>query len=291
MLAIETSNPGAVPARAHAAAALGPAAAVQPLAPGTHAGHGPSIALGELIDASGAPWNERDAAAAEPRPVAARVLGVEPVAPASRHADDLTPALQRLSQRVGVEPGRIAVVAVSVGPGGFTALRMATATGAMIAWATGAACVALPTSVVAAQRWFMRGRTRTDAHPAPEAHAPRLAVALAGKHDTVHLTALAAASPHPRVLDARVLAAADVASWIGAHRVEVLLADEHLPAPVRTAVLSAGTPIDPLALEAESCLHAAASWPRVPAHALVPFYAREPEAVTLWRARHGPARA
>ncbi|HRJ50504.1 MAG TPA: hypothetical protein PKU91_08220, partial [Phycisphaerales bacterium] len=53
------------------------------------------------------------------------MLGVEDIDPTRRHDDDLMPAIQRLADRVGFRPSDVTRLAVSAGPGGFTAVRMA----------------------------------------------------------------------------------------------------------------------------------------------------------------------
>ncbi|MHC4446612.1 MAG: tRNA (adenosine(37)-N6)-threonylcarbamoyltransferase complex dimerization subunit type 1 TsaB, partial [Planctomycetota bacterium] len=58
------------------------------------------------------------------------------------HDDDLIAAVDRLFARLGLEPGDLGVVGVSVGPGGFTGLRIAVSTAKMFAETLGAQLVA-----------------------------------------------------------------------------------------------------------------------------------------------------
>src|SRR5262249_3389104 len=78
------------------------------------------------------------------------VLGVSPVRQGNREEDDLMPAVDRVCRGAGVAPREIGVVAVSVGPGGYTAVRVAAAAGKMIAEGVAARCIAVPTTMVAA---------------------------------------------------------------------------------------------------------------------------------------------
>ena len=52
------------------------------------------------------------------------VAHVEWLSPAARFDDDLLPAIDRLYGRLGLSPARTGAVAVSIGPGGFTGLRV-----------------------------------------------------------------------------------------------------------------------------------------------------------------------
>ena len=54
------------------------------------------------------------------------------------HDVDLIAAVDRLFARLGLEPSDLGVVGVSVGPGGFTGLRIAVSTAKMFAESLGA---------------------------------------------------------------------------------------------------------------------------------------------------------
>lgn len=183
--------------------------------------------------------------------------------------DDLMPAVDRVAGRAGVRPRQIGLVAVSAGPGGFTALRVAVTVGNAIAFAQGAACVSVPSASVAALRTRCAGR---------------FAVALASKGETAFLTvfdpgwqSLQRSSP----THGRVMRATDIAG-LG---VELLVADQHLPDAIRRASEQAGVRIEPPVFDPAACLELACSLPVSAAGSLTPQYAREPEAVTLWKAR------
>ncbi len=229
-----------------------------------------------------------NAAAVEP-------LGVEPVETGSRDADDLLPAIDRLARRVGVTPQQIERVAVSVGPGGFTGVRMAVAAAKMIAWASGARCVAVPSALVAAEG--VRQRLVDHAAPRPAT----LIVALASKHDSAWLHALRLAPDTKNAAQAKMLCAelgdADRLAELFGSRTGgtpvprstdiVLIADRFLPAPMRGAAESAHVRIEPSAFDAAHVLTLAAALPAITPDELLPLYPREPDAVRLWRQRHG----
>jgi tRNA threonylcarbamoyladenosine biosynthesis protein TsaB len=62
-----------------------------------------------------------------------------------RHARDLAPAVSDVLARTGVTPKDVRTVAVSVGPGSFTGLRVGIASAKAFAYATGCDLVAVPT--------------------------------------------------------------------------------------------------------------------------------------------------
>src|SRR6185503_7170285 len=76
---------------------------------------------------------------------------VETLSSAKRHDDDLLPAIDRLMRRASASPRDLAAVGVSIGPGGFTGLRIAISTAKMFAEALGAQLVAVPSALVAAE--------------------------------------------------------------------------------------------------------------------------------------------
>lgn len=234
ILAIETSNPSATPPQGGLS--------------------GAGVAIGLLRAAPGAD-----------------LLGVELLHQDRPHDDDLVPAIDRLARRVGITPDRITRVAVSVGPGGFTALRIAVAAAKMIALATGARCIAVPSAHVAARRVDHPGRP--------------FAVALASKHDSAFVT-LFDSPIRPRA-EGSLLTEADVRS-LG---VDLLVADRFLPEPIRRACAALGIAVVPPRFDPGACLEAALDLPDIDPVDLLPIYPRVPEAVVKWRLLHPPRSA
>lgn len=198
-----------------------------------------------------------------------REIGSEPVRPSTRQDDDLVPAIDRLFKRQRLSPSDIGRVAVSVGPGGYTSMRMAVAAGKMIAEAGGARCVAVPSTLVVAHA------LREQSPPLP------FVVAMASKNDSAYTALFGPAfdrEPPPvgRVIDASQLESLGARTLIG---------DEHLPAAFIEAAKNLGMAILRPVLSAAACLRASANLPEIDPAALVPIYARQPEAVTLWQAR------
>lgn len=201
------------------------------------------------------------------------LLGVEMLRSTARHDDDLLPATDRLWSRLAsagevAERSEIARVAVSVGPGGFTGLRVAVAAGKTIAAALGAFCVAVPSACVVARR-------------VPVGFPSPFAVLLASKRESTIATVFARreaeASP------AREISAADVA-LLG---VSGLVADRFLPEAIRAEAGRLGMRIIEPVFDPAACLEGAAGIAPVDAAELAPIYGREPEAVRKWRELHG----
>jgi len=233
ILAIEISNPSAA----------------------GEAGSGPGVCIGIMT------------------PGGVEVLGVEPVSVGARggHDDDLMPAIDRVCRRTGfdVRARGLARVAVSIGPGGYTSLRVACAAGKMIAEGAGAKCAAVPTA-----------RVVLEALPA-NLRAGTVGVALASKGESAWVEVFrggTASGP------GRLMSAPDIAG-LPAAGVQRLLADQFLPASMRRAAEEAGIQITPPVFDAAACARVGASMPAIDPVELVPLYPREPDAVTLWRAR------
>lgn len=192
-----------------------------------------------------------------------------------RHNLDLTSAIDTLSRRHGVAAKDIAEIYVSVGPGSFTGLRIAVATARMLALATGARLVGIPTAAVLAHRVPLDSR--------------HLAVCLNRKRDHYHITTFqrcAETWEHDGIPTLGTL--------------DDLLAT----APRPLAVLANPAPEDSLpgsdanviwlppkmgVPTAEAAWHLgrvrARSGQFIEPPALLPLYARPPEAVTLWAQR------
>jgi len=204
------------------------------------------------------------------------ILAVETLAPTGRHDDALAPALARACASAGVAPVEIGRVAVSVGPGGFSGLRVACATGQMISLAAGAECVAVPTALVAAEPALAR-------HPG----ASRVLVALASKRESAWLAVVQrAGSAEDRAASARsggVLDATGLTELLESGRPDAALADERLPEPLREAFERAGVPVEAPTLRAEVAARLGATLAPIAPHRLTPIYPRQPEAVRIWR--------
>jgi tRNA A37 threonylcarbamoyladenosine modification protein TsaB len=198
------------------------------------------------------------------------VLGTEPTGIERTNEDDLVAAIDRLFRRLLLSPREVARVAVSVGPGGYTAVRLAVTAAKMIAEATGAQCLPIPTAHVVARR------ARSNSRP--------FAVALASKGESAFVTVFDATG---RVTgDGRLMTAADVDA-LGINR---LVADQFLPEGMRRRAEELGIEVQPPVFDPVACAEVAATgaFSPVDPSQLLPLYPREPEAVTKWRKLHPP---
>jgi len=231
--------------------------------------------------------SQRDASVALAGPFG---LDHEPLRTRRKHDEDLMPAIDRLCARHGVAPAAIDAVAVSIGPGGFTGLRITVVTAKMLALAAGAQPIAVPSALVAAA-----------GTPRPEGctFADPVLVVLGAKRDHAWTSRVAGDDAAER--DAarpgfdgwREL---DPPRWGPvADRplddVRAVLADEHAPSDLLERARSANRPVIAPVLDARVLARlgaaAFAAGRTVDPHALAPLYGREPEAVSLWRERHG----
>ena len=197
-------------------------------------------------------------------------LAAAPLNPAGRHDDALMPAVAGLCEEHRVESKDLGCVAVSVGPGGYSSVRIAVAAAKMIALTSGAECIPVPTCRVAAAGCTMNGT---------------VAVALAGKRGAswvrVYRTdGQCTAEPHS---EGRVLDGDGLRGLIASCELSAVIADHHLPEPLRVAAEEAGIETVAPQLGARACWRAAAGMPSVSPAALAPVYPREPEAVRKWR--------
>ena len=67
-----------------------------------------------------------------------------------RDDDDVMPAIESAMKKLDLQPPDIALIIVSIGPGGFTGLRTAITIAKMISFATGATIIPVPSAIVVA---------------------------------------------------------------------------------------------------------------------------------------------
>lgn len=183
-----------------------------------------------------------------------------------RHDEDLIAAIDRLRARLEVPRHALDAVAVSVGPGGFTGLRVGIATAKMLAFALGVPAVPVPTAQVVAERIEPAGTERD------------LLVVLAVKDDRFWATRLAPDGTAWRIVGAPgSLTARD----LNLEGIAMVAGDRFLPTAVRRAAEAAGVRMVEPAFSAEACaragLRAIAAGRTVDAAHLQPIYARPPQ--------------
>lgn len=231
------------------------------------------------------------------------LLDAELLREGTRHDDDLMPAIDRLFARVGASPADLARVAVSIGPGGYTSLRIAVATAKMLAEATGARTIPVPSASVA--DWCGSGNlepaivclaskgaaTYGVLRPPSQAVGAgwwtpdvRSAVeSVAGSAAAAEIDRHLRAGSRPGSAPLGMITAEHVRSL----RPASLIADRFLPAPIRAVAEGLAIVVFEPVFSAESLLYLSGSAPPVDPLALSPLYGREAEAVTQWRLRKG----
>lgn len=194
--------------------------------------------------------------------------------------DDLMPAIDRLFARRGARPREVGTVVVSVGPGGYTGLRIACAAGKMIAEVAGARCVAAPTAVVVAQRVSDEAWSRGG-----------VAVALASKGGDagsawVQRVERGSAGARGGGGAGHVMHAEDLAG-LDEHGVRTLVGDRFLPESFRARAAGMGWTVIEPTFDPAACIEARRVFglPEIDPVELVPLYPREPDAVMLWKAK------
>jgi hypothetical protein len=216
-----------------------------------------AFVAGCLLDggrAPGDPWRPRGEAIE---------IGFEP---GSRDRDGLLPAVEALRVRLDVAPGGLARVGVSAGPGGYTGLRVGASAGMLLADATGAELVGVPSSWVAAHEAGLD-------HPFVVCLASKRGMAYAVRFES---SAAAFSGQEMGLIDG---------SGFKGLGVGAIVADRHLPSSMRLRANDLGLMMVPLRLSATACLSLCLGAPPESGGLLLPRYAREPEAVRLWRAR------
>jgi tRNA threonylcarbamoyladenosine biosynthesis protein TsaB len=212
------------------------------------------------------------------------VIAIDHVEP-SRDRDWLWPSIDQACASAGVTPAELAWVGVDIGPGGFSGLRTTIAAAQSIASVHGLPCVAVPSALVAACSTFSAGSRDLAGSACSDGSVVHAVLAVKGA--TAWIATL--------VRDDRgwFQQAASVIEWERwmPRSGSTLLADVHCPAALRAACEAGGVPVVEPVWSGRGVMMAARrlrlEGQGVGPAELSPEYAREPEAVTLWRQRHG----
>jgi len=194
-------------------------------------------------------------------------VGSMKLSEAARGSDGLLVAIDALCAAHSVEPRQIGRVVVSVGPGGYTALRVSVTVAKVLGEALGCLVVAVPTAAVAA-------------HAQKDVIGDRVAIiALASKGERTHCTRMCG--------DERLVLGVLDAVGVAGSGAGVLIGDGFVPRSVVEAAEGAGMEVRPMVLSARACLEVSGVFLAVEPEKLGVEYAREPDAVTQWRKLHG----
>lgn len=199
-----------------------------------------------------------------------QVLASVPLRARDRHDDALMPALDEACRIGGVTPSDLARIAVSIGPGGFTGLRIAVTTAKMLSLVHGTACIAVPTA-----RALVRRVSPTAFEDGP------VLVALGWKRDSIWVEQFASPTR-------REAAGLHPISDLNLEGCGLLICDERLFQQLNQTFpdRSPRAWCEPV-FDAAAVLEASVGLAPTDALSFSPLYPREPEAVTKWRELHG----
>ena len=194
-------------------------------------------------------------------------VATRPVSMGGRQEQDvLWPMIEEATQEVGGKPADLSEVVLNAGPGGFTGVRTAVATAAMLG-RLGAQILALPAHLAVADASLPEG-------------GPDTSIVLAVKNHRAWIGTVRwqeglwtpSGSPQDVELEA----------FFAEHNPTRVVADEHLPEELQRVC-----EIIPLRTSANALLHRLLKdSSRTPLDQLRPIYPRVPEAVRLWKERH-----
>lgn len=210
---------------------------------------------------------------------------LEPLAVVHLGSDESTgllPSIDRCFTRAGLTPDALrahgARIAISIGPGGYTSVRIAVTCAKLLAESTGAPCVPVPTAHVVAMSIPDQAIRDASGSPRP------FAVALASKRDTAWLTLFNADRAERRTLG---LVDDGAVNTLISEGVATLIVDRFAPPLMLERARAASIRIVPPVFDPLACARLALSRDPVDPVELAPLYPREPEAVTKWRALKG----
>ena len=197
------------------------------------------------------------------------------VAGGRRETDDLAPAIEAVLDRSGLEPASLGSLAVDVGPGGFTGLRISVALAQMLAEVHRLPVYAASSALVA-----------IASTPGLDRAVGVVDVCVAAKRESAWRTRFVRSTVDERWRAAGDGEAIDETGDVG--QVDLLLADEHLGAGLRaayeTADVDIATPSFSAAALARLVIEEDPNLRRFEdAAQLLPIYPRIPEAVRVWR--------
>lgn len=209
------------------------------------------------------------------------VLGAVHSSRGRRHAETLTPAIEFLCRQTRIELSEISAIAVDLGPGMFTGLRVGVAAGKALAHA---------------RRLPMIGVTSLDLVAFALRHSPRRIVCAldAGRGEIYHASYRQSPGGVQRVTEPVVASPEDLESDLSATAEEVLLAGDGvlryrpLFERLRRVELADAGEAYPLAGSLVQLAHAQAlreEW--VSPTELTPLYLRRPDAEINWTTRDG----
>ncbi len=197
------------------------------------------------------------------------VLASLPMPKAARGSDGVMALVEQACRSAGVSPGDIDAIAVGIGPGGYTALRIAVTTAKVLAGTLGCPVYAVPSAQIASEY------ISTEQCPA------MITLASKGEKAWCAVVRLDDAG-HKQIEPIGVCSSAVMETG----KLCSLFGDGHLPDAFGELAESTGVTVCPIVLDAEACIRVSRGLDPIDPAKLSPLYAREPDAATQWRARH-----
>lgn len=193
-------------------------------------------------------------------------VGSSPMLGSGRGSDALVETIDQLTREHGVRPSQIRRVCVSLGPGGYTALRVSVTAAKSIAYALGCELVGVPTHEALA--------------PTLDAGGLPCMTLLASKGSSAH------ACVHKQGSSPQILGVVE-APVLRSHAPRTLVCDSHAPEAFLGLAAELGIEVRPVRFDPFACVIAAEPIKPCDPMGLGVVYAREPDAVTQWNLRHG----
>ena len=194
-------------------------------------------------------------------------VATRPVSMGGRQEHDvLWPMIEEATNEVGGKPSDLCEVVVNAGPGGFTGIRTAIATAAMLG-RLGAQVLALPAHLAVAEASLEDGCAETSIVLAVKNH--RAWIGTVRWQNGLWITSGSAQD-------------VELEAFFAQHKPDQVVADAHLPEEFQSVC-----EIVPLRTSASALLKRLEKEPsRTSLEELRPIYPRVPEAVRLWEEQH-----
>ena len=189
-----------------------------------------------------------------------------------RESDDVLPALEELSTKLGVLPNTIDLVVVSIGPGGFTGLRSAISIAKLISFGSGASVLPVETAI-------------SVANNANLGNGPFCVVS--GVKQDSFWASFVNRDQDVWVCDAFLSNITEICTKIDSST--TVFGDSYLPQPFIEICDSKNIKIVETTTSASSLLnlgldiYKSDSYSTIVPNKLLPLYPREPEAVRVWK--------
>ena len=192
---------------------------------------------------------------------------IQSIQSSSRETDDVLPAIDALMKKAHLKPSDLSLIALSIGPSGFTTMRIATTIAKHVSFITGAPIIAVPSAISAA---------------ASQSECEALLSIEAVKGDSFWLSQLSLCEGVWKCN--ATLTTTDVVKESSSTHQGILCSPQH--AEIAKVF---NVPVLPYAPSAKSLMIVSSErlnrGETIGAAALTPLYPREPEAVRKWKAQ------